>query len=179
MDYDAIQAVMNIDAADVTIPFQVLPAETTWHYIRRQVSDCGLESPDSTAVIVEIDAGGDMMLPVPNSPCELKIEKAAGGKLLLKWRYIRLNEPISPIGFNVYQDSGGGFDYETPAGTVRYNRGGDYKWLSPGLTDGQSYSFVVRAYAAAEELNTVTVQETADAQGPVLIDDIAVTVEDL
>ena len=179
MDYSTIQAVMNVDAADVTIAVQDLPAETSWHYVRRQVSDCGLESANSPICVVEIDAEGEMELPIPNSPSELKIAKAAGGKLLLTWRYIRINEAISPVGFNVYQDSGEGFDYELPAATVRYTRASDYKWISPELTDGQLYKYVVRAFASAEEVNTVTVQENADAQGPVLIDDITVTIEDV
>jgi hypothetical protein len=178
MDYSRIQAVMPLDGAQVSIPLQDLPANTEWHYIRRQVSDCGLESPDSPACIVRIDAEGIMIGSLPNAPTDLRVENAAGGKLVLKWRYVTLNEEIKPLGFHIYVNSGAGFDYGSIAGTVRYSRQLDYSWMSEAFAHGQLVSFVVRAYAAAgDEKNTSAVSGTADAEGPAAVTGLTVVTE--
>ncbi len=75
MDYDTIQAVMEIADSQVTINYQDLPASTIWHFLRRQVSDCGLESDDSPACVVVIDSAGDMIGDTPNAPHNLTIKK--------------------------------------------------------------------------------------------------------
>ena len=169
MDYENVQAVMDLDDSDVTIPGQALPAGTIWHYVRRQVSDCGLESPDSDAIIVIIDSGGDMIGLTPNIPTSLEAEQVAGGKIKIKWRYSRLNQEITPTGFRMYIDSGSGFDFDTPDATVAYGLGGngEFEWESDALGDGQSYRFCVRSYATGGETqNTNYVAETADSSGP-------------
>jgi len=170
MDYDSIQAVMDLGDSDVTVPAQALPPDTIWEYARRQVSDCGLESTDSDAVIIRIDSAGDMVPLTPNVPLSLQVEKVAGGKLKLRWRYDRIGEQVSPTGFRIYIDSGDGFNFASPDDTVAYNLGGnnEFDWTSDALTDGQLYRFCLRSYAegGGESQNTNYVAAVADATGP-------------
>jgi len=167
-DYDNIQAVMNVSASSVTIPGQGLPANTIWHYIRRQVSHCGLESEDSSPCIVQIDSAGDMIGNTPNPPLNLEIEQLADAKLKLRWRYTRVDEEIAPTGFKIYMDSGEGFDFETPEDTVVYRHTPEYSWTSDELIDGQLCKFCVRSYRtdAGESQNTNYVSARADSLGP-------------
>jgi hypothetical protein len=170
INYDNIVAVMSLAASQVTIPNQALPANTIWHYIRRQVSDCALESDDSPACEVVIDSAGDMIGSTPNPPLDLTIEQLAGAKLKLRWRYTQLAEEITPTGFNIYMDSGSGFNFDTPTATVSYGLGstGEFEWTSGALTNGQLYRFCVRSYrsGAGETQNTDFVAALADSVGP-------------
>jgi len=170
MDYEKIQAVMNLDSSQVSLANQALPANTIWHYIRRQVSCCGLESPDSPACIVGIDSNGDMIGNAPNPPLDLVIRNMAGGKLKLRWRYTPIAEVVTPTGFNIYMDSGSGFAFNTPEDAVSYNLGGngEFEWTSDALADGQRYRFCVRSYCetGGESQNTNFIAAIADAQGP-------------
>jgi len=147
MDYDKVQAVMDVDDSQVSIPAQALPAGTIWHFVRRQVSDCGLESADSDAAVVVIDSACDMIGRMPNAPQSLEAEQVAGGKIKVRWRYSRLNQEIMPTGFKVYIDSGGGFDFDTADAIIAYDLGGngEFEWQSDTLSNGQSYKFCVRA----------------------------------
>jgi len=169
IDYDNVQAVMGIDDNEATIPGQGLPAGTIWHYIRRQVSDCGVESGDSDAAIVVIDEDGEMIPATPNAVDDLQAEQSTGGRIKIKWRYSRLNQEIGPTGFNIYIDSGAGFDFDTADDVVAYVGGnGEFEWESEALLDGQTYRFCVRSYAtgSGETQNTNYVAEAADSSGP-------------
>lgn len=148
MDYENVQATMDLDDEDVAIPDQVLPANTIWHYIRRLVSDCDLESADSDPAIVRIDSDGEMIPLTPNTPLSLQIEQLSGGRLQIRWRYTEINQEIVPTGFHIFIDSGEGFDFETPDDSVPYYFGGngEFTWTSAALTDGQRYRFCVRSY---------------------------------
>lgn len=170
IDYDRIQAVMELGDTQVSIPNQNLPANTIWYYLRRQVSDCGLESADSEPCIVQIDSGGDMIGDTPNPPLDITVEQLAGGKLKVRWRYTNIAEEVSPTGFYVYIDSGSGFDFENPDATVpyRYGRAGEFSWTSGALTHGQTYKFCVRSYktGAGESQNMNYASAVADSEGP-------------
>jgi len=169
IDYDNIQAVMELDDNQVSIANQDLPAETRWRYIRRQVSDCGLESPDSPACVVVIDSAGNMRGKTPNPPLNITIENLSNARFKLRWRYIRLSQEASPTGFRIYMDSGSGFDFNTPLATVENRLGGpgEFNWTSEPLTDGQLCKFVVRSYTTdTESQNTNFVAAIADSQGP-------------
>ncbi|HIJ67725.1 MAG TPA: hypothetical protein HPP51_05515 [Planctomycetes bacterium] len=175
IDYDTIQAVMESGDSQVSVANQGLPANTIWYFIRRQVSGCGLESPDSDECVVQIDADGAMLRKMPNQPTNLTIEQVAGAKLKLQWIYSSLGQQIAPTGFKIYIDSGSGFDYESPADTVSYSSGRDsFAWTSDALTDGQLYKFVVRSYTTGEgqTQNTNYVAAFADSTGPPAITDI-------
>jgi hypothetical protein len=147
-DYDRIQAVLSLGDSDVTIAGQDLPADTIWHFIRRQASGCGLESPDSDPCIVLIDSAGDMYGDVPNAPLQLDIEAIAGGKFTLRWRYTAISQQVAPTGFRIYMDSGSGFDFASPVATVTNPLGGpgEFEWTSGALTHGQPYRFCVRSW---------------------------------
>ena len=182
MDYDIAQAVMQSDDSDVTVPGQALPAGTIWHFVRRQVSDCGLESADSDAVILTIDSDGDMIGLTPNAPASLEAEQVAGGKIKVRWRYGRVAEEISPTGFNIYIDSGSGFDFDTADATVAYSLSGngEFEWESDALDDGHSYRFCVRSYAISGETQNIDyVVETADSSGPDAVTGLSATWEEI
>ena len=173
IDYNAIQAVMSVNAPQVTIYGQALPANTLWHYIRRQTSGCGLESGDSPACIVQIDADGDMLAIAPNQPSDLTIEKLSDGRFKLRWRYTSMSQEVTPTGFHVYMDSGSGFTFDEPDGTVSYGLGGlgEFSWTSSELSHGQLYRFCVRSYktGSGESQNTRFVAAVADSLGPAAI----------
>ncbi len=173
MDYDNIQAVMELTDSQVTVPHQVLAPKTIWHYLRRQVSDCGIESLDGPIAVITIDSDGDMIPLTPNCPHCLEIEKVSGGKLKVLWRYTEIGQEIIPTGFRIFIDSGSGFDFASPDATVAYNIGGsgEYEWTSDALSDGQQYRFCVRSYAtgAGESQNTDYVAATADSGGPLAV----------
>ena len=168
IDYDSIQAVMSLTDSQISIINQALPANTIWHYIRRQVSGCGLESDDSPACVVIIDSDGNMAGNTP--PFDLTITKLSNGRFKLQWRYIRSRTEIEPTGFKIYVDSGSGFDFNSPADTVSYTSGvgGEFEWISDPLINDKLYRFCVRSYrtGAGESQNTNFVAAIADAVGP-------------
>lgn len=170
INYETVQAVMDIGQAQVSIENQELPPNTIWHYIRRQVSSCELESPDSPVCVVVIDSAGNMIGNAPNPPVDLTIEGLSNGRFKLRWHYTKSEEEISPTGFKIYMDSGSGFDFNTPEDTVSYGFGGtgEFQWISDPLTHGQVYRFCVRTYRtdAGETQNTDYVSGIADAEGP-------------
>jgi len=182
-DYDVIVAVMNADASAVTISNQALPANSSWYYIRRHVCECGLESDDSPTCIVQINSSGEMIGNAPNPPVALTIEGFAGGLIKLKWRYTRINEDVAPTGFNIYMDSGSGFDLDTPEDSVLYGQGGngEFDWTSDALTNGQLYRFIVRSYrtGAGESQNTNFVAAKADSQGPAAITGLTASIQEI
>jgi len=169
MDYDTVQAVMDIDDETISLAGQILPPDTIWHYIRRQCSDCGLESSDSPRCVIAIDSNGDMVGSTPNAPTNLRIEQIIGGKLQLRWRYMPTDQQTKPTGFYIYIDSGSGFDFDSPHATVLYNRAVEHVWQSVALTHGTLYRFVVRSYTtdAGQDNNSNIVSAVADSQGPV------------
>lgn len=172
MDYENCVAVMDLDDSQVSILEQELPPDTIWHFIRRQVSECGLESEDSPACAVAIDSAGDMVGNVPNPPLDLIIQGLSEGRFKLRWRYTPIAEEVPPTGFKVYMDSGEGFDFNAPIATVPYNLGGfgEFAWTSDPLTNGQLYRFCVRSYQTGppitESQNTNFVAAVADSVGP-------------
>lgn len=169
-DYNSIAAVMSLGDSQVSVFGQSLPPGTIWHYIRRQVSGCGLEGGNSPACVVIIDSNGDMIGNAPNPPLSVTAEGLAGGKIKLLWRYTPVAEEITPTGFYIYMDSGEGFNFDSPDATVLYGLGGtgEFAWTSDALTNGQLYRFCIRSYrtGAGESQNTDFVSAVADSVGP-------------
>lgn len=170
IDYGSAVATMDLTDTEVEISDQALPADTIWHYVRRQVSECALESDPSDPCIVRIDADGDMILNTPNIPDSLTVEQVAAAKLKVRWRYSELAQEIAPTGFRIFIDSGAGFDFDTPDATVAFALGGgpEFSWTSGTLSDGTTYKFCVRAYTtdAGESQNTAFVSAVAVSTGP-------------
>ena len=174
IDYDTIIATMTLEQAQVSIESQDLQPNTIWHYIRRKVTACcGLESPDSPVCMVHIDADGNMIASMPNVPTELTIAGLSNGRFRLQWHYTKLGEETDPTGFNIYMDSGSGFDFDTPDDSVSYGFGGlgEFEWTSDPLSHGQLYRFCVRSYKtdAGETQNAFYVSGVADAEGPAAV----------
>ncbi len=170
IDYDTAVATMDLADTEVEIAAQALPANTIWHYVRRQLSECALESDSSDPCIVRIDADGDMILDTPNIPDSVAVEQVAGAELTVRWRYSELDQEIAPTGFRIYIDSGSGFDFDYIDATVAFALGGgpEFSWTSSALSDGQTYKFCVRAYktASGETQNVSFVSAVAKSSGP-------------
>ncbi|KKK87876.1 hypothetical protein LCGC14_2748840 [marine sediment metagenome] len=170
IDYSTAVATMDLTDTEVEIAAQYLPADTIWHYVRRELSECALESDPSDPCIVQIDDAGDMILDTPNIPDSLTVEQAAGAKLKVRWRYSELAQEIAPTGFRIYIDSGTGFDFDTPDDTVAFAQGGgpEFSWTSSALNNGQTYKFCIRAYTTAygETQNVSFVSGVAKSSGP-------------
>jgi hypothetical protein len=183
IDHVTPVALMGVDDNHVKMSNQVLPPDTIWYYVRRRVAPCGLESPDSPACIVRIDSNGDMRPTTPNQPMMVTAIQLAGGKFLIRWRYTPIDQEIAPSEFRIYVDSGSGFNFTSPAGTVNYKLGGrgEFKWESDAYTHGHRIKFCVRAYAQGkgETMNTDYVAAVADALGPDALTDVFATVEQL
>jgi len=181
MDYDDIQATMDLDDEDVDIPDQVLPANTIWHYIRRLVSDCDLESPDSDPTIVRIDGDGDMIPLTPNTPFSLQIEQVAGAKLKVRWRYSEIGQEIAPTDFYIYLADSTDFNFEFRTDLISYDFGGngEFEWTSQELWAGMRWYICVRSHAAGngESQNTNYVSAIVNSDGPPAATGLAATWE--
>ena len=181
IDYENIITAMGINDSQVIISNQNLPPNTIWHYIRRLVSDCDLESPDSPPCIVVVDSEGDIIGNTPNIPQNIIIEQLAGGKLKLRWRYFKTGQEIVPTGFKIFMDDGDGFDFDSPIATVPYRGAVEHSWTSDALTHGQRYKFIVQSYAAnaGQSNNTNFVFALADAQGPPAASNLSISWEEI
>lgn len=181
MDYENVQATMDLEDEDVAIPDQVLPANTIWHYVRRMVSDCDLESPDSDPTIVRIDSDGEMVPLTPNAPLNLEIEQLAGAKLKVRWRYSEIGQEITPTGFKIYVAGSSDFNFEYETGSVPFYFGGngEFEWTSDELFADMQWCICVRSYAkdGGESQNTNYVSAIADSGGPPAATGLAATWE--
>jgi hypothetical protein len=168
IDYETPVAEMAIGYKQVSIPDQNLPPNTIWHFVRRQTSECGLESADSQRCIVVIDADGNIVGRTPNRPTNIMIERLSGGRFRLRWRYLQAGQEIVPTGFKIYADSGDGFDFGSPTAVIPYNRAVEYGWESAAFEHGRICRFIIRSYYkhGGESNNTNAVGATADTQGP-------------
>jgi hypothetical protein len=158
--------------ADTSVNITIdMPANTIWHFVRRRVAPCALESADSDVCIVKIDADGDMIPLAPNLPTHLAAEAIAGGDVRLRWRYCTIHQEIVPTAFRIYIDDGSGFDFDTPDASLSYGYGGngEFSYDLTGLTPGTRYRFCARAYnstSTGETQNESAVACTPIATGP-------------
>lgn len=177
IDYSTPVAIIEAGDTQVHITDQALPPNTIWHYVRKDISPCcGKLSPASDPCVVAIDENGDMVLPTPNAPHNVTLEKLGGGKLRVRWLYSRTNQQIAPSGFFIYIDAdGSGFDLSTPDGTKRYQSGsGRFKFDTPAYAHNTLLRVLVRSYRTAGGIsqNTRAASEPVDAQGPLALSKI-------
>lgn len=165
IDYNNVVGRMWPDDTSVSLANQNLPPNTMWDFVRRQVSECGLESADSPACKVIINSDGSMISNTPNTPANVIIEQVIGGKLRLRWRYFPTGQEILPTGFAIYVDDGSGFDFSVPLAVVPYKRAIEHSWTSDALTHGERYKFIVRSYAGSLASYIVSGDLTPDAAG--------------
>jgi len=188
IDYVTPLAVVLAGTTAITIGDLDLPINTIWHFVARNVADCGcgLQSADSPVCVVRIAANGDAILAAPNAPLNLTAIGLAGGKVMLRWLYSAIGQAVPPTGFNVYVDSGSGFDFESPDDTVdayasmsRSAGSDELTWTSGSLAHGQLYRFCVRSYKSTggESQNTNYVSIVADNLGPAAISNVTATWE--
>lgn len=149
IDYNTIVANIHLYDSQIEISDQDLGPNTIWHYIRRLVSDCGLESPDSPACVVAIDGDGNLAKSNPNAIFEIKINQIDGDKAELVWYYCPLEQKSVPVCFNVYcSDDTSQIDYENPVGCIGYKSRTFCSYRSEILTPLR-YLFSIRAEDAA------------------------------
>jgi len=173
MDYNHVVATMLLTDTQVSIPGQILAANSSWTFIRRLVAANGLESIDSSPCYINIDSSGNLILDTPNTVHDLSLKLLAAGQFQLRWRYTPLSDGLIPDGFNIYIDSGSGFNFSVPAAVVTAGslNFGDYIYISNSYSNGQLVKFTVRSFitAGAETKNTDYVSGTADSVGPAAI----------
>jgi hypothetical protein len=181
IDYDNVVGLMTLADTNIQMINPVLPPNSIWTYVRRRVSDCGLESPDSPPHKIIINSEGTMILSTPNVVQALTVQPLAGGFMQLQWQYIPTEQEVIPTGFKIFIDSGSGFDFANPAATVAYKRTWVHKWKSAALNHDQTYKFCVRSYTAnaGETINTNFVSAKADSVGPDAAQGLSATWEEI
>jgi len=106
----------------------------------------------------------------PEPPTNLNAAPQAGGKVRLDWE---ISTSTDVVRYNIYWDNGTGrgVDYTEPLGTVVAGSTSALTWTSPGLEDGRTYEFGVRAedQAGNEEKNTQKSVAVADSQPPTIV----------
>ena len=183
-DRGLIRGVLEPDESQISLTMGGMAAGTRWEFSRVRIAGCGFESAESEQCVVTIGDDGAMKPPAPNRPLQVEAEQLEGGSIELHWRYSDIGEEATPDGFNIYMDSGSGFDYSTPVETVPYGVGGiggEFSWTSDPLVDGQRYRFCVRSYtdAGGESHNADTAAAVAESQGPAAITGLLASWEEI
>jgi len=180
INYETPVATMWPGQEVVEIADQDLPANTTWHYVRRAVRlcCCGKESDDSHACIVRIASDGQSIGPSPNPPTDILAEPIAGGAIRLRWRYEPGGQAVAPETFSISLDT---LDNEVGVVPAGFAIGGVYVWLSEPFEHGRLVRLCVRSAGrdGARSSNTYFVSAVADAQGPEAIHGLLVEVDDV
>lgn len=160
------------DAAMIhTFPWIRHEPNTTYTYLLTSMNGGGIEnSTEGPTVAVSFDGSGRWTGLLPNSPADLRITPAEGGRFMVRWTYNAGDEQTAPDRFHVYHDSGTGtIDYVAVVRSVAYRRGRfHYEYLSLPFSDGQLVRWCVRAVSpdGVEEGNTRTAFSCAQAQPP-------------
>ena len=136
------------------------------------VSGGGVENwRDEVVTVADFQVNGSWSGGRPNSPMDLRVTPAAGGKFLVRWTYASQGQVKAPAGFNVYTDGGSGeVDFGTVYRSVVYRVGElHYDTLSGSFPQGTRVGFAVRAEASSpvvEDTNGNIVFAWARASGP-------------
>jgi hypothetical protein len=117
------------------------------------------ESPAYTKRI-RLDSSGQIIVPIPNAPTNLRAKKRPGGKIKLDWDYYAAHEEVSPATFDVYADTGTGYAllYQVAAPVTQY--------ITGAYAHNTDITFRVRANDGNDNVSayTDTVTITADAE---------------
>jgi hypothetical protein len=141
-----------------------------WKFgVRAWDTNSSLEERNIDAVIaLQLDGSGVDVSAIPASPLALSGHAVSAGAVILDWHYPAIGGVRMPIGFHIYQGTGGWPSYGSPVATVAYSNGVQFFTVKiPGLIDAVAYTFGVRAYnATGEETNTTMTTIIADSSGP-------------
>lgn len=146
-------------------------AGTECFYALRAIGGGGVESDScDPPVSVAFDAAGNFIGGLPNSPTDLSVSLAPGGRFVLRWTCSSIRQETPPVEFRIHSDGGTGtMDYETVVGQVAYDAGQvHFNYTSDTHAHGTARQWGVRAVSkyGREDGNQVTVRATADAVGP-------------
>lgn len=123
-----------------------------------------LEEKNIDAVVkVTLAASGADVSGMPDPPLAISAHANGVGRIVIDWHYALLDATRKPVGFHVYQGTGGTPSYVTPVATVPYGTAlNNYSVSVSSLTGGTAYTFGVRSYnAVGEEANVITATATA------------------
>jgi len=146
-----IVCVTEADARQVTLP-TYLPHEpdSTSFYLLRRFHSCGHQDRTTDAVVcIRVGSDGQVVVPAPNAPLNLRAEPAAGNRVELTWLHYPLDQEVALQLFRVYGDGGiGDIDFVHPMASLPYDGHRFYRWQSQPLGAGR-YLFAVRSESAA------------------------------
>ncbi len=172
--YNLYRSPANSDAIDYEMPvgFAASGVETIatnagvthaplsfYWYGLRAVNCFGREEKNISRIWrVEFDAGGDLVLPIPNAPFDLMARPVSKTRTGLTWRYDPAGEAIVPNRFNIY--IGGTFvgSVGYAAGIRTYQATVDHAFLA-------EHTFSVRAVSADEQEEAIGVSAQAAYDG--------------
>jgi hypothetical protein len=152
MDFDNILCVARRDVMEVALPTHVShePGSSYCYVVRRFNGSGNVERTDSAAVMVRVDATGNLAAGAPNGVSGLGARRVQGKRVRLAWSYSPLDQQVAPEVFRVYWDGGTGqVNLIQPLAEIPYRGRRAYSYRSDAKGDG-TYTFVVRA--RSEEL---------------------------
>lgn len=146
-------------------------------------SDCDLESDWSNIIDLIVLNGEWVNINYPTTPVtNLRLQLLKDGKFLVKWDHIPKIDDVSPEHFNIYSSEDNDSGPWTLEDAVEYITFGllTYIHTTSGYTHGQVMYFRVfpsisdenNASIQNENTNDLTVGGTADAKGPIVVNDI-------
>lgn len=168
VNFDCVLCVEPIDANEINVPdYLQHAANETYFYVLRRVNRCGnQENTFSAAVVVAIDANGDLVQAEPNKAFGINAQLVCGPRAKITWYYCPLNQQSKPAYFEVYSNNGTGqVDYENPLAVIDYTGRRYYCRLSEILSAGR-YGFAVRAFDKAgikEETSAIVSVDVIDS----------------
>lgn len=161
VDYSTIIAT----TAALTWTSGALAFPGTWKFgVRAFDTVSGLEESNVDAMVkLSLNGSGADISLTPDAPRAVSAHASGAGRIVIDWHYALLDLTRKPVGFHVYQGTGGVVSYASPVATVPYGSGvNSYTAAVSGLTGGTAYTFGVRAYSATgEETNVITATATA------------------
>lgn len=166
---DTLLATIYPGATSIEITGEANSTQYVW---LRAVSRRGVADVDAIAPKlrkVSFDGDGNLILPAPNAPSDLRLIAAAGGDVIAEWAYRTRDQEVAPATYNIYVATGvGAFNFASPTHQVNAAGGRRARQSLGTFTHGQVVRCVVRCASAAgvEEVNLTIAQIAADADVP-------------
>lgn len=122
---------------------------SVYFYVIRRINNCGYqECTLQAAVMVSIDADGNLTQPQPNNIFAARATQVDGDKVQLVWFYCPIEQRSEPVCFKVYYNDGmGQIDFGNGIAEIAYHGIKYYSYTSDSLSTGR-YLFAIRAEGA-------------------------------
>jgi hypothetical protein len=143
-----------------------------WKFAIRAFNQHGIEQNLNCEIDLILDSSGNDITNLPSAPTGLRAFPLKAAAIRVEFAFLPTARTKLPTGFHVYTGTGGVPSYTTPAATIPYTVGlsNSFTTTLTGLVDDTTYSIGVRAFnSVSEEKNTVFVNCTADAVGPLAV----------